>query len=195
MNFFSIAFNGPRPCASRYQPYFLMSCRCGECNLCFVRLRLFDQLHHGPKHVSALQLGEPLQTSHETHRAMILRPGSPAVRWCSTQKSPEKARTSPTLIRDHIANSPGLRDVRDSSLLHHAIHISCSPRADSEPQTSGRSNNSPYKMPLAVVQDATNGPLTMLWGLLVSFLASLTARAVVSGQSPSGRTYDPSGFD
>lgn len=50
-------------------------------------------------------------------------------------------------------------------------------------------------MPLAVVQDATNGPLTMLWGLLVSFLASLTARAVVSGQSPSGRTYDPSSFD
>ncbi|RDX48142.1 hypothetical protein OH76DRAFT_1352774 [Lentinus brumalis] len=41
-------------------------------------------------------------------------------------------------------------------------------------------------MPLAVVQDTTNGPLTMLWGLLVSCLASLAARSAVNGQSPTG---------
>ena len=42
-------------------------------------------------------------------------------------------------------------------------------------------------MPLTVVQDAVDGPLMMLWRLLVSLFASLTARSLVNGQDPSGR--------
>ena len=42
-------------------------------------------------------------------------------------------------------------------------------------------------MRLPEVEDAANGTFTMIWGLLVSLFASLTARSVVNGQTPAGR--------
>ncbi|PIL25174.1 hypothetical protein GSI_13063 [Ganoderma sinense ZZ0214-1] len=41
-------------------------------------------------------------------------------------------------------------------------------------------------MRLPEVEDTVNGPFTMIWSLLLSLFASLTARSVVNGQTPAG---------